>query len=371
VWLPALRAAIKGEKAAGSVTAQRLVALLGVAMGQAEKEQVMHFMSESVQLIPQLLGMAVSFATSQHADTWRQRIIPSAAKPELDRLWTDPGFEEDFEEIVVAAAIQVTLQLGFQDMRELLEISLLRWARNGRPKILGDVDLATSDTSGKAAETEAKAVIYYSYLLALLEEAGEFAAEPLLPNITLDCASTVKFVLRSAKPKKRKAAGDTVLRSGKHAVALRLAILTTQVLGSTMEQVTEVPKGLAEELQDPIVDLLDVIGALQDADADAAEALQESVGTAALGMAKASEKVVIAIMRKTREATNRVKVRAVELATHVWREIGGPLLVTLSETLLFAVELLEEEEDVERATRELITAIEAVSGESLQDKLKA
>ena len=107
----------------------------------------MHFMSESVQLIPQLLGMAVSFATSQHADTWRQRIIPSAAKPELDRLWTDPGFEEDFEEIVVAAAIQVTLQLGFQDMRELLEISLLRWARNGRPKILGDVDLATSDTS--------------------------------------------------------------------------------------------------------------------------------------------------------------------------------------------------------------------------------
>ena len=88
-------------------------------------------------------------------------------------------------------------------------------------------------------------------------------------------------------------------------------------------------------------------------------------------MAKASEKVVIAIMRKTREATNRVKVRAVELATHVWREIGGPLLVTLSETLLFAVELLEEEEDVERATRELITAIEAVSGESLQDKLKA
>ena len=76
-------------------------------------------------------------------------------------------------------------------------------------------------------------------MLALLEEAGEFAAEPLLPNITLDCASTVKFVLRSAKPKKRKAAGDTVLRSGKHAVALRLAILTTQVLGSTMEQVTE------------------------------------------------------------------------------------------------------------------------------------
>ena len=55
----------------------------------------------------------------------------------------------------------------------------------------------------------------------------------------------------------------------------------------------------------------------------------------------------------------------------MWTDIGGPLLSTLSETLLFVVELLEDEDEVEQAARKLVTAIEAVSGESLQDKLTA
>ncbi|KAF4692072.1 HEAT repeat-containing protein 1 [Perkinsus olseni] len=72
------------------------------------------------------------------------------------------------------------------------------------------------------------------------------------------------------------------------------------------------------------------------------------------------------------EPSAQVKLALLRAVTELWKAVGGPLLVGMSEVSVYAGELLEDENaEVERATRLMLAEVEAVSGESLLEKLHA
>ncbi|KAF4667138.1 HEAT repeat-containing protein 1 [Perkinsus olseni] len=70
------------------------------------------------------------------------------------------------------------------------------------------------------------------------------------------------------------------------------------------------------------------------------------------------------------EPSAQVKLALLRAVTELWKAVGGPLLVGMSEVSVYAGELLEDENaEVERATRLMLAEVEAVSGESLLEKI--
>ncbi|KAF4672019.1 HEAT repeat-containing protein 1, partial [Perkinsus chesapeaki] len=70
------------------------------------------------------------------------------------------------------------------------------------------------------------------------------------------------------------------------------------------------------------------------------------------------------------EPSAQVKLVLLRAVTELWKAVGGPLLVGMSEVSVYAGELLEDENaEVERATRLMLAEVGAVSGENLLDKL--
>ncbi|KEP63604.1 UNVERIFIED_CONTAM: hypothetical protein HHA_311030 [Hammondia hammondi] len=85
------------------------------------------------------------------------------------------------------------------------------------------------------------------------------------------------------------------------------------------------------------------------------------------------EELNLSLLEKVRSCGKaNVHFAAARIYLHLWKRLGVAMVDTLNDSLQTLVELLESPDDeVEMATREWIKAMENLTGESLDDKLKA
>lgn len=85
------------------------------------------------------------------------------------------------------------------------------------------------------------------------------------------------------------------------------------------------------------------------------------------------EKLNLALLEKLRVCgSGNIRFGGARLYLHLWRKLGVAMVDTMGDSLQTLVELLEDpDEEIEVATREWIQCIEKLTGESLDEKLKA
>jgi hypothetical protein len=75
------------------------------------------------------------------------------------------------------------------------------------------------------------------------------------------------------------------------------------------------------------------------------------------------------VARNARDKNSAVRLSAATISTALWKSLGEAMNIAASETLIFASELCDDEdEDVEKAARILIKEIERITGERISDK---
>ncbi|CAD7929390.1 unnamed protein product [Amoebophrya sp. A25] len=85
------------------------------------------------------------------------------------------------------------------------------------------------------------------------------------------------------------------------------------------------------------------------------------------------KQLVLSLLHKTQKAVGGEVARLALVRTlkALWRNEGCAIVSSLSDTMLFAVELLEDEsEQVERETKELLKIVQNVTGEDVQELLR-
>ncbi|CAD7941431.1 unnamed protein product [Amoebophrya sp. A120] len=103
--------------------------------------------------------------------------------------------------------------------------------------------------------------------------------------------------------------------------------------------------------------------------------LQQTVVALVHQLADETERkqVLLSLLHKTQEpsAGEAVKVALLKTVKAVWKKENCGVVTSLSDTLLFAVELLEDDSElVERHTKELLKLVQTITGEDVQALLK-
>jgi len=151
--------------------------------------------------------------------------------------------------------------------------------------------------------------------------------------------------------------------------ALKSAGDSTKAVKAVEETVDALTEACADQL-----DIFKFLPPLQES--PVTQALTQAVQGAAVALAAASDggrvkKVLTTILAKSRSDEVEVRLAAVRCCHKVWSELGVQVVSGLSEVVMYASELLEDEDSgVEEAVRAMIKTIEDCTGESLQDALK-
>jgi len=232
----------------------------------------------------------------------------------------------------------------------------------------------------------------------LEREAPGLAVQLLLPLTIPDLASCLSASrhcalrtgsrLRPSARKKRKASGGAARGDGAvlqgntwwwldvSAATLGFAREALRSAGDSTKAAKAVEEAV-DALTEPCADQLDIFKYLPPVqESPAALALGLAIQGAAVALAAASDsgrvkKVLTSILAKSRSEEVEVRVAAVRCCHKIWSELGVQVVSGLSEVVMYASELLEDEDSsVEEAVRAMIKTIEDCTGESLQDALK-
>merc|ERR1719401_465931 len=140
---------------------------------------------------------------------------------------------------------------------------------------------------------------------------------------------------------------------------------------------SKVMEEAVEALLDPCADSLDMCEFLPPwDDSPLARSLCQAAQRALMALAAAADsartkRLVSAVLGKTRSDDAEVRLAAVRCCHCLWKELGVQVVSSLSDVVMFASELLEDEDfRVEEAVRSLVKTMEECTGESLQDSLK-
>lgn len=304
-----------------------------------------------------------------------------------------------------AAFAQFALRLTEGELRPCFG-KVLAWARNTQPQVLavqgskkwsGGVEPADI---ARDTEDACRALALVATMKGLVEEAPDIAEVILLPSATKDVAACLvaarKQALhvaqaRGAAGKKRRRAGLGVPK-GRNAEALVdntwwwLEVLT-EVLGfiaiamrqagAGTGQTKEVEDAL-EALVEPCTNVLDVfeyIPAVEEG-ASLTVPLLDLAGRALVALIRACDaagvkRLLTGILGKTRSEDAEVRLSSVKICHRIWQDVGVQAVSGLSEVVMYAAELLEDEDPrIETAVRAMIKTMEDCTGESLQDSLK-
>ena len=112
--------------------------------------------------------------------------------------------------------------------------------------------------------------------------------------------------------------------------------------------------------------------------ANAGEVLFAHLSDAVLAVIYASDEeqirksLVLALLHKTQSPQDHIRLAAVKIILRIFQQRGHEVTGSLSDVMLFIVELLEDScEEVEMTTRKLIKTIEDVTGEDIADQLQS
>jgi len=338
-----------------------------------------------------------------------------ANEAQTSLVWADScaqGTVLQLNDLAATAFTQFALRLDLEDLKPCFA-KVLDWARDTQATMLarqGSRKSAAEEDLNKDTEGACRVLALSAVMQALASAAPGISEELLLPLVAKDLASSLtasrRYALklaaqhRSASRKRRKAAsaaGEPISISGARAAAevlqdhtwwwLDVSIATLRFAASALRpaaaeegqsaRTSKVVDETVEALTEPCIDLLDTFEFLPPAEASvAAGVLQERLQGAVVALASQSEgakvkQLFTSILGKTRSEDVEVRLCAVRCCTKVWADLGVQVVTGLSEVVMFASELLEDEDSrVEDAVRVLIKTMEDCTGESLQDALK-
>jgi len=277
---------------------------------------------------------------------------------------------------------------------------VLEWARGKQPKLLELQRLRKAKDAENVdpvedASSASRVMAFTETMSCVAAEAPGVAEELLLPLAMKDLASALgasrRFALHTASQqrasrKKRKTGADKVASSKEvlqshtwwwHDVACScLDFVAGACKPATGSSEGKAFEEAAEELRDPVANLLELFEFLPE-DSSATAALLGALQSAVVALASAAaeegvKRLVQAILEKSRSEDAEVRLSAVRCVHRIWTDLGVQVVMCLSEVVMYASELLEDEDSrVEMAVRAVIKTMEDCTGESLQDALKS
>jgi len=304
-----------------------------------------------------------------------------------------------------AAFAQLALRLSFDELRPYFG-KVVDWARNAQPQVLAlqvsrkAASVEASDVA-RDAEDACRALALLAILRGLVAEAPDLAEELLLPATTRDIMACLvaarRYALQLAQnrgaaagSKKRQRAGLGVSRSRNQDVLqgstwwwLEVFIQALGFIGDALGKagskavLTKPVEEALDQLREPCANTLDVFEFLPAVDDNALPGtLLEATEKALVSLTAASDsagvkKLLYYLLSKTRSEDAEVRLCAVKACHRIWKDLGVQAVSGLSEVVMFAAELLEDEDPrVETAVRAMIKTMEDCTGESLQESLK-
>lgn len=86
---------------------------------------------------------------------------------------------------------------------------------------------------------------------------------------------------------------------------------------------------------------------------------------------KNRKQFVLQLLHKTRCPSAAVRLTVVRIIKSLWKRQTGLVLPTVSDVLLFAVELLEDEdEEIEKVTKQIMKLVQDATGEDVREMMK-
>ncbi|CAJ1333196.1 unnamed protein product [Effrenium voratum] len=279
--------------------------------------------------------------------------------------------------LAAAAFSQYALRLELDELKRRFA-KVLDWARGKQERLL----------RSSGSEEACRALALLAVMTSLATEAPGLAEEQLLPLAAKDVSSALEACHRLARqlvkekaPKKRKGEGRRqvkVLHTHTwwwYDVACSSADFVARACKPPGGRYTE-SKSLedaVEELRDATAALLDLFEFLPEETAGGLlRALQPAlVSLAAAAAGDAVKRLMQAVLEKTRSEDAEVRLNAVKCAHRIWSDLGVQVVSCLSEVVMYAAELLDDEDArVESAVRAMVKTIEDCTGESLHEALQ-
>jgi len=302
--------------------------------------------------------------------------------------------------LVAGAFAQFALRLQVEELKPRF-VTILDWTRNSQPRILERQGSRKSDDVDVAADCQdaSRALGFVAVVLGLTREAPEVAEVLILPLATQDLASCLTASRRQAmrlastvrKRRRSCSAADASAASAKASEALAgqtwwwfdVSSATLNFISLALRNIGEsentgkAAEDAVEALLEPITDLLDLFAFLKPSDVcSLSSSFLIAVQGAVVGLTAAShgplvKRILTAILEKGRKDAAEVRLSAVRVCHKVWMDLGAQVVTALSEVVIFAAELLEDEDArVEAAVRAMVNTMEECTGESLQESLK-
>ncbi|CAE7330668.1 utp10 [Symbiodinium pilosum] len=299
--------------------------------------------------------------------------------------------------LAAAAFAQFALRLEMEELRSRL-VKVLDWARSKQPKLLEQQrlrkakDFESFDAAADAAAA-CRVMALTSTMSCIADAAPGIAEELLLPLGTKDVSSALvacrRFAVQIAGQRARKRRKTSEKDANPMEALQSHTWWWFDVACSCLDFIATACKSpssagteaktfadTAEELRDPVVNLLDIFEFLSEAFGTTTE-LRKALEAAVVALTNvASESgvkmLVQAILEKSRSEDAEVRLGAVRCVHRIWMDLGVQVVMCLSEVTMYASELLEDEDSrVEMAVRAMIKTMEDCTGESLQDTLKS
>lgn len=311
--------------------------------------------------------------------------------------------------LAAEAFAQFALGLEVEVLQPCLS-SVINWARHTQGEALEQqAKRRSSTTAGSGVDLvgdtdEACRVLALCTIMqGLAIEVPEVAEEILLPLIIKDLASSLTASRRCAmqlaaqrKPearKRRRAAVSSGItappRTANEVLEgytwwwFDVSVACLGFIGQALKragktsEVTKKVEDAVELLLEPCTDMLDVCEFLPPLEeSPLALAVLNNTQAAVVALAAASDsgmmkKVLSTVLAKSRSDDVEVRLASVRCCHRVWIDLGVQAASGLSEAVMHASELLEDEDPrVEAAVRLLIRSMEECTGENLQDALK-
>jgi len=311
--------------------------------------------------------------------------------------------------LVAEAFAQFALGLEVEVLKPCLG-SVVNWARHTHTEALEPQSKRKSsskegsgvDLIGDTDEA-CRVLALCTIMQVLAHEVPEVADDMLLPLMLKDLASSLTAARRCAvqlanqrksEARKRRRASTSsgvagAPRSEKEVLEghtwwwFDVSIACLGFIGQALRpagKTSEVAKKVEDAvdlLLEPCANMLDVCEFLLPLDdSPLASAVLNNTQAAVVALAAASDggmmkKLLSTVLAKSRSDDVEVRLASVRCCHRVWIDLGVQAASGLSEVVMHASELLEDEDPrVEAAVRLLIKSMEECTGESLQDALK-
>mmetsp|Transcript_32312 Transcript_32312/g.75898 ORF Transcript_32312/g.75898 Transcript_32312/m.75898 type:complete len:1114 (+) Transcript_32312:1-3342(+) len=329
-------------------------------------------------------------------------------------MWQERCSEGDLSCILeLGASAFMHLAMRLADVTELRPrfVKVLDWARGAQSHVLARQGSKKSDGQQGPEEVMAdtedafKALALCSIMQRLIEEAGSVLAEELiLPLVTKDIKSSLVAARRNAKrvaamhmatARKRKRASakanGSATWSGRHVEVLsgytwwwfEVCLSTLNFITASLKEAGQ-SSSQSKAVEEAVEELLEVSVACLDIceylpsyeEAVFTQVFVDRLQAAVVAMVATCDEArtrryMTTVLAKRHAEDPEVRLASVKICHKLWSELGVQVVTSLSEVLMHAVELIEDEDPrVEKAVRAMIKTMEFHTGENLQEHLK-